>query len=89
MGTKTGIIELNKEAEQYVIQSSRQRSQFNFAELYGDKYVPLEFVHIVVGIDTDCGILKVVRIGADVDRYLRKKTAFCYDYINKKVISEA
>ena len=41
----------------------------------------------VVGIDVDLGLLKLVRVGANVDHYLRRKTALCYDYINKKVIS--
>ncbi len=42
----------------------------------------------VVGIDTELGLLKIIRIGADVDHYMRKKTALCFDYINIKVISE-
>ena len=42
----------------------------------------------VVGIDTELGLLKIVRIGADVDHYMRKKTALCFNYIEKKVISE-
>lgn len=42
----------------------------------------------VVAIDTDIGLLKIIRVGANVDHYMRKKTAICYDYINKKVISE-
>ncbi len=41
----------------------------------------------VVAVDTDLGLLKLVRVGANVDHYLRKKTALCYDYVNKKVIS--
>jgi hypothetical protein len=42
----------------------------------------------VVAVDTDLGLLKIIRVGANVDHYLRKKTALCFDYINKKVISE-
>lgn len=42
----------------------------------------------VVSVDVDLGLLKVVRVGANVDHYLRKKTAFCYDYINKKMVSD-
>jgi len=42
----------------------------------------------VVAVDADLGLLKLVRVGANVDHYLRKKTALCFDYINKKVISD-
>ncbi len=42
----------------------------------------------VVSVDTELGLLKLVRIGANVDHYLRSKKALCFDYINKKVISE-
>lgn len=42
----------------------------------------------VVAIDVDLGIIKVIRVGACVDHYMRKKLAFCYDYINKRIISE-
>lgn len=42
----------------------------------------------VVAVDVNLGLLKIVRIGADVDHYFRTRTALCYDYINKKMISE-
>ena len=42
----------------------------------------------VVSVDTELGLLKIVRIGANVDHYLRKKTALCFDYRNQKVISD-
>ena len=42
----------------------------------------------VVAVDADLGLLKLVRVGANVDHYLRKKTALCFDYINKRVISD-
>ena len=42
----------------------------------------------VVAVDVSLGLLKIIRVGASVDHYMRKKTAICYDYINKKVISE-
>jgi hypothetical protein len=41
----------------------------------------------VVAGDADLGLVKLVRVGANVDHFLRRKTALCYDYINKKVIS--
>lgn len=40
----------------------------------------------VVSIDTDLGILKLVRIGNNADYYLRKKQVLCYDYQNRNVI---
>jgi len=40
----------------------------------------------VVGIDTNLGLLKLIRIGNNCDCYMRRKTALCYDYINKKMI---
>ena len=43
----------------------------------------------VVAIDTDLGLLKIIRIGANVDHFLRKKGALCFDYINKKIIAES
>ena len=41
----------------------------------------------IVSIDANIGLLKIVRVGDNLDHYLRKRTALCYDYINKKVIS--
>ncbi len=41
----------------------------------------------VVGVDTNLGLLKIVRIGDNCDQYMRRKTVLCYDYINKKKIS--
>jgi hypothetical protein len=42
----------------------------------------------VVSVDTELGLLKIIRIGANVDHYLRKKTALCFDYVNQKVVSD-
>lgn len=42
----------------------------------------------VVAIDTELGLIKVIRIGANTDHYMHTKNAFCYDYINKKVITD-
>lgn len=42
----------------------------------------------VVAIDTDLGLLKIIRVGANVDHYMRRKTALCYDYKNKRVIAD-
>ncbi len=41
----------------------------------------------VISIDANIGLLKIVRVGNNIDHYLRSRTALCYDYINKKVIS--
>jgi hypothetical protein len=40
----------------------------------------------VVSIDTDLGILKLVRVGNNADYYLRKKQVLCYDYQNRCVV---
>ena len=42
----------------------------------------------VMSVDTDLGVLKVIRIGANTDHLMRKKTAFCFDYVNKKLIAD-
>lgn len=42
----------------------------------------------VFTVDTNLGVIKIVRVGANVDHCLRKRVAICYDYINKKIISE-
>lgn len=41
----------------------------------------------VVSIDPNLGLLKIVRVGDNVDHYLRSRTVLCFDYINRKVIS--
>ena len=43
----------------------------------------------VVGIDTELGLLKIIRIGADVDHYMRNKRVLCFNYVEKKVVFEA
>ena len=40
----------------------------------------------VMSVDVNLGILKLVRVGNNVDHYLRIKRTLCYDYVNKKVI---
>ena len=40
-----------------------------------------------VCVDVNLGLLKIVRIGDGVDHYLRSRRVLCFDYINKKVIS--
>lgn len=39
-----------------------------------------------VGADTDLGVLKIIRIGANCDSHNRVKNVLSYDYINKKVL---
>jgi len=39
-------------------------------------------------IDTTSGWIKIVRLGLNTNRMLRSIRSLCYDYINKKVISE-
>ena len=41
-----------------------------------------------ITIDTTNHMLKIVRLGQGVDHYLKHTRYLCYDYINKKVISE-
>ena len=43
----------------------------------------------VVCVDADEGLLKLVRIGDCADRWLRAKTALCYDYRNGRLLSDA
>ena len=40
----------------------------------------------VVSLDVNLGLLKIARIGNNIDHYFRSQRALCYDYINKKVI---
>lgn len=40
----------------------------------------------VVSVDTNLGLLKIARIGCNVDHYFRSQRALCFDYVNKKVI---
>ena len=41
----------------------------------------------VVTVDTNMHMLKLVKIGNNVDLYLRSRKTLCWDYINNKVIS--
>ena len=43
----------------------------------------------VVSIDANLGHLKLVRIGDNVDHHLRVKRALCFDYKNRRVISNS
>ena len=88
------IIEFNRDIEHYVIKSTSSRSEY----FYND-YNPLTFVHFsdvhgmlelwnrIVTVDTILGIIKLVRIGDNVDHYLRSKRTLCYDYKNKRIIA--
>lgn len=40
----------------------------------------------ILSIDTNAGLIKIIRIGDNKDIYLRDKSYTCYDYINKKVV---
>lgn len=40
----------------------------------------------VVAVDTDLGLLKLIRIGDNVDHYMRKKTALCFDYLHQRMV---
>ena len=40
-----------------------------------------------VGINKNLGIIKIARIGANVDHYMRGRNVLCYDYINDIVIA--
>lgn len=41
----------------------------------------------VVAVDTNVNVLKLIRIGNNVDPYLRTRKALCWDYKNGKMIS--
>lgn len=41
----------------------------------------------VVAVDTNLCLLKIIRIGNDLDHYLRQKKVVCWDYKNEKLIS--
>lgn len=41
-----------------------------------------------VAIDTQNGLFKLVRLGLTTNKYLTPKNYICYDYINKKIVSE-
>ncbi len=41
----------------------------------------------VIAVDTNAGVIKVIRIGNNTDPYMRTKDPLCYDYINKKMIA--
>lgn len=43
----------------------------------------------VMCIDRNLGILKLVRIGDQLDHYLRTKRVLCFDYVHGKVISNS
>lgn len=40
----------------------------------------------VMSVDANTGILRIVRIGNNVDYYLRKKRVLCFDYMNRKIV---
>ncbi len=42
-----------------------------------------------VAVDTDTGTISLVRVGNNVDNFMREKEALCYDYINGRIISGA
>ncbi|MBQ7256777.1 MAG: metallophosphoesterase [Abditibacteriota bacterium] len=50
---------------------------------FGRKSMDLANVLIV---DTTTNTLKIIRVGADLDKYFRKRDVFSYDYKNKKVL---
>ncbi len=43
----------------------------------------------VVSVDANLGLFKLVRIGNTTDPYLRSKRTLCFDYMRKRVISNA
>ena len=42
----------------------------------------------LVSIDPADHLIRLVRYGADVDGWLRGRHAFCYDYLNKQIVSQ-
>lgn len=41
----------------------------------------------VVGINTNIGVIKIARVGANVDHYMRGRNVLCYDYISDTVVA--
>lgn len=42
----------------------------------------------LVSVDPTDHLIRLVRYGADVDGWLRGRHVFCYDYLNKQIISQ-
>jgi hypothetical protein len=55
----------------------------DFARIDG---MPSQDLYNMVTVDTFCHLLKIVRIGADVDRFLRKRDTLCINYKTLEVI---
>ena len=87
------ILVLNRDLEHLVIYAGAKRC----AGLeFDDKYDILQFVlfsdtHLdrfnVIRIGANIGLFKIVRVGDNMDFCMRSRTALCFDYINKKVIT--
>lgn len=41
----------------------------------------------VVSVNVDTGMIKIVRIGNNVDNHMQNQNVVCYDYVNKRLIS--
>ena len=41
----------------------------------------------VMAIDANLGLLKITRVGNNIDSYFRTKKTMCFDYVNKKIIN--
>jgi hypothetical protein len=48
--------------------------------------MPSEDLYNLVTVDTHDKLLKIIRVGCDVDRYLRKKDTLCINYKTYEVI---
>lgn len=40
----------------------------------------------ITSVDPSVGLVKVTRIGNDMDEYMQSKNTLCYDYLNKKIV---
>lgn len=42
----------------------------------------------LISIDTNVGMFRLVKVGANYDKYMRERKCLCYDYINRVVVSD-
>lgn len=40
----------------------------------------------LIGVDTNNCVLKIMRVGAEYDRYMRRKNVLCWDYCNNQMV---
>lgn len=58
-----------------------------FCDMYRVKGNKSQDCFNLLGIDTISKTIKIIRIGADCDRYLRRKNTLCWDYENNLLVA--